>query len=135
MERDGRLIGRSPPRSSSPDLFRGPFEALAPVDVQATLAELCAQVCGQSLLTLAPACTHLAVCGGGALNRHLMSRLQAALPGCRVVSSGVFGLPPLQVEATAFAWLARQAILRQTVNVESITGARGARILGAIYPA
>jgi len=61
--------------------------------------------------------------------------LQAALPQARVCSSGAVGLPPLQVEATAFAWLARQAVLRETGSVKSVTGARGARILGAIYPA
>jgi anhydro-N-acetylmuramic acid kinase len=64
-----------------------------------------------------------------------MSRLQALLPGCEVVDSDAHGLPPLQVEATAFAWLAKQCIERKTASLKSVTGARGARILGAIYPA
>ena len=38
-----------------------------------------------------------------------MRRLQALLPGAQVVSSAEAGLPPLQVEAAAFAWLARKA--------------------------
>jgi len=41
----------------------------------------------------------------------------------------------MQVEAAAFAWLARQAVLRKTASLKSVTGAQGARILGAIYPA
>ena len=45
------------------------------------------------------------------------------------------GLPPLEVEAAAFAWLARQCILGLPGNLASVTGAKGPRILGAIYPA
>ena len=75
------------------------------------------------------------VCGGGALNTHLMQRLAHHLPGCQVQSSDARGLPPLQVEATAFAWLARETCLRQTASLQKVTGAQGARILGAIYPA
>jgi anhydro-N-acetylmuramic acid kinase len=41
----------------------------------------------------------------------------------------------LQVEAAAFAWLARQCVLRQPLALESTTGARGARVLGAVWPA
>ena len=64
-----------------------------------------------------------------------MQRLQALLPGVRVDSSVLHGLPPLQVEAAAFAWLARQTLLNKTGSLKSVTGARGARVLGAVYPA
>jgi anhydro-N-acetylmuramic acid kinase len=53
----------------------------------------------------------------------------------RVSSSAEWGLPPLQVEATAFAWLARKTVLREKLALQSVTGARGARVLGCIYPA
>jgi anhydro-N-acetylmuramic acid kinase len=76
----------------------------------------------------------LIVCGGGALNGHLMRRLSAHLPGMDVVSSEQCGLPPLQVEAAAFAWLAFKALRRETASLKSVTGARGARVLGALYP-
>jgi anhydro-N-acetylmuramic acid kinase len=135
-------FAKPPPKSTGRDLFNLPwltaklrgFEALAPVNVQATLTELTARTCSTSLHDNLPHCTSLIVCGGGAFNRHLMNRLQASLPQCAVGASDAFGLPPLQVEATAFAWLARQAILRQTASVPSVTGAQGARILGGIYP-
>jgi anhydro-N-acetylmuramic acid kinase len=134
---------KPPPKSTGRDLFNGPWLStclsgmgqLAPQDVQATLTELTARACARSLDDLSPDCETLIVCGGGALNQHLMHRLQAGLPHCEVVSSSDRGLPPLQVEATAFAWLAQQAMLRKTASLESVTGARGARILGAIYPA
>ena len=136
-------FAKKPPKSTGRDLFNGPWlsvrlaglEQLPPQDVQATLAELTAQACAISLMNLSAACETLIVCGGGALNLHLMGRLQSALPRCQVVSSSDRGLPPLQVEATAFAWLARQTLLRKTASLKSVTGARGARILGAIYPA
>jgi anhydro-N-acetylmuramic acid kinase len=52
----------------------------------------------------------------------------------RVSSSEAHGLPPLQVEAAAFAWLAYKAVHRETASLKSVTGAQGARVLGAIYP-
>ena len=137
------FFAKPPPKSTGRDLFNAPWlqarlagmEGLAPQDVQATLTELTAQACAHSLLATAPHCSTIIVCGGGALNTHLMASLQRSLPDCQVTSSEEFGLPPLQVEATAFAWLARQAIRGETASLKSVTGARGARILGAIYPA
>lgn len=141
---DEPFFCRPPPKSTGRDLFnpnwlasklvRAGTPAVQDVqDVQATLTELTAVACARSLLSVAPHCTALKVCGGGALNRHLMARLQAALPVCSVASTAESGLPPLQVEATAFAWLALQTVNGKTASVKSVTGARGARILGAIY--
>jgi anhydro-N-acetylmuramic acid kinase len=140
---DEPFFAKLPPKSTGRDLFNDPWlasklaglEALPPQDVQATLVELTALSCARSLLDACPAGQTLVVCGGGALNDHLMARLQAALSNCRVTSSLALGLPPLQVEATAFAWLARQTMLGRTSSVKSVTGALGARILGGIYPA
>jgi anhydro-N-acetylmuramic acid kinase len=64
-----------------------------------------------------------------------MARLRRALAPIRVVSSNERGLPPDQVEATAFAWLARAFVRRQPGNIAAVTGASGPRILGALYPA
>jgi anhydro-N-acetylmuramic acid kinase len=60
--------------------------------------------------------------------------LAAQLPGRQVLSSDKLGLPPLQVEAAAFAWLAFKTLRRETSSLPSVTGAKGARVLGAIYP-
>ena len=133
-----------PPKSTGRDLFNRPWldahltrfaDTLPAQDVQATLTELTALVCAKSLLRHAPACESLIVCGGGAHNGYLMRRLAVALDPRPVESSAAFGMPPLQVEATAFAWLARQWVLQRTASLESVTGARGARMLGAMYPA
>lgn len=124
-----------------------------PQDVQATLTELTAWSSAKALRDWAlkdgtlrdgaqqkshPATASpksLLVCGGGALNHALMRRLQVHLPEVEVVSSDAAGIPPLQVEAVAFAWLARQTWLGRTSNLPAVTGARGPRVLGAIYPA
>ncbi len=137
------FIGKVPPKSTGRDLFNPAwlqqymqgFDDVAPVDVQATLTELTALAAAKNVKVFAGNAKTLVVCGGGALNGHLMRRLQAALPSMVVASSEAFGLPPLQVEAAAFAWLARKAIQRETASFESVTGAQGSRILGAIYPA
>ena len=108
---------------------------LIPVDVQATLAELTAMTCAAGVSSYGKNSKSLIVCGGGAFNAHLMARIQAHLPGLAVISSEACGLPPMQVEAAAFAWLASQAVNRVTASLPKVTGAKGARILGAIYPA
>jgi len=108
---------------------------LREVDVQATLCALTAKTCAQSIERVSPHATELIVCGGGALNAHLMHLLKIYLPKMNVVSSELRGLPPLQVEAAAFAWLARQCMKGETASLKSVTGAQGARILGAIYQA
>ena len=64
-----------------------------------------------------------------------MARLQAACPGLQVTATDALGLPALQVEAAAFAWLAREALALRPGNLPSVTGAAGPRVLGAIYPA
>ena len=136
-------FGKPPHKSTGRDLFSHAwldrqlqaFGTAAPADVQATLAELTARACAVDVLRHEPGLAHLVVCGGGAFNGHLMRRLAALLPHAKVASSADWGLPPLQVEATAFAWLARKAVLREKLALQSTTGARGARVLGCIYPA
>ncbi len=131
-----------PPKSTGRDLFNpvwlntrlSGFHDARPADVQATLLECTAVSCATDLHRYGDGSRTLIVCGGGALNTALMHRLQTALPGVTVATSSRFGLPPLQVEAAAFAWLARKAIRRETGSLQSITGTLGARVLGAIYP-
>ena len=130
----------APPKSTGRDLFNATWlqhhlqNEFAAVDVQATLCEFTALAIANDLKRYAPDAKQLWVCGGGALNGHLMSRLQLHVPGVQVASSEAHGLPPLQVEAAAFAWLAAKTMRRETASLESVTGARGARVLGAIYP-
>ncbi|OYW28388.1 MAG: hypothetical protein B7Z51_08205 [Methyloversatilis sp. 12-65-5] len=76
----------------------------------------------------------IAVCGGGAFNTHLMNRLQAHT-SAQVISTSRLGVAPDSVESLAFAWLARRTLRGEAGNVPNVTGARGPRILGAVWPA
>ena len=104
-------------------------------DVQATLLELTAQSIATAIAQHCAGAQAVYVCGGGAHNRALMARLLVLLPALRVADTGVLGLDADWVEATAFAWLAQQCVLRQPANLPEVTGAQGPRVLGAIYPA
>ena len=135
-------LSKRPPKSTGRDLFNpawlqqhlGDLTDLPAQDVQATLTAFTAQACVRDLSEHAPSAKELIVCGGGALNRHLMALLAQGLPGVQVTGSEQHGLPPLQVEAAAFAWLAFKAMRREPASLSSVTGARGARVLGALYP-
>ncbi len=139
------FFAADPPKSTGRDRFnpiwldreigtRGGAMAVDPRDVQATLAELTAWACARDLLRHAPEAERLIVCGGGALNSHLMQRLSMLLPGIPIAASDSAGLPANQVESVAFAWLARACIQRQPGNLPAVTGAAGPRVLGSIYP-
>ncbi|MCJ0761797.1 anhydro-N-acetylmuramic acid kinase [Variovorax terrae] len=137
------FLAKAPPKSTGRDLFNpswlqsrlAGFGTAAPADVQATLAEFTASACVADLQRHGKDSQLLIVCGGGALNTYLMQRLQAGLPGVAVESSQAHGLPPLQVEAAAFAWLAHRTLGHASGNLASVTGAAGPRVLGAVYPA
>jgi anhydro-N-acetylmuramic acid kinase len=135
-------FAKPPPKSTGRDLFNANWLARAlagttldPADVQATLLELTARAAIDALRAEAAGTRELLVCGGGAFNGALMRRLAALWPGLHVTSTASAGLPPLQVEAAAFAWLARQCCEGLPGNDPGVTGARGPRVLGAIHPA
>lgn len=107
----------------------------APADVQATLLEMTALSIIDSLTAAQQNTETLLVCGGGAHNGALMRRLQSLLPSACVSSTAAQGVPPDWVEAMAFAWLAHCCLEQIPANRPSVTGARGLRVLGAIYPA
>ncbi len=141
------FLQQPPPKSTGRDLFHadwlaGHLSASAtsaadarPADVQATLTEFTARACAGAVQRFGHGGGELLVCGGGAFNTQLMQRIAALLPGVTVDTTAARGLPPQQVEAAAFAWLARQALLGLPGNLPAVTGARGPRILGAIHPA
>lgn len=106
----------------------------AAVDVQATLLELTASSIAKAVQEWIGVPAELVVCGGGAHNRVLLRRLSELMPHTQIVSSDDLGVGADWVEAMAFAWLARQALLGRTGNLPVVTGSRGPRVLGAIYP-
>lgn len=107
--------------------------ALEPGVVQATLLAYTVECTRRDVAGLGGG--RLLVCGGGACNGALMRALAEALPGWQVETTAAAGLDPLWVEATAFAWLARQTVLGLAGNLPAVTGAQGPRVLGGYYPA
>lgn len=108
------------------------FSELPEQDVQATLAELSAMTIANALAAYVET-SNLYLCGGGARNDYLRGRIQSYLPRCRVMTTAELGIPPDDVEAAAFAWLAHQSINHLTGNLPSVTGAREAAVLGGVY--
>lgn len=107
--------------------------ALAPADVQATLLELTVRSVTDAIARHAPDAEEVLACGGGLHNPVLMQRLGEALAPRKLMSTASFGVDPDFLEATAFAWLARQRLLELPGNLPAVTGARGPRVLGAVY--
>lgn len=62
-----------------------------------------------------------------------MEAIAARFPG-RTSSTEALGVPPMEVEAAAFAWLAARFLDRLPGNLPAVTRATGLRILGALYP-
>ncbi len=131
----------SPPKSTGRDFFN--IEWLegclsggeAAVDVQATLLHLTAITIADAIHRDCQTVKEVYICGGGAHNKLLIERLREALPDRKVSLTDDLGVAADWVEAYAFAWLAQQAILAKPINLAAVTGAKGERILGAIYPA
>ena len=144
--RSDPFFTKAPPKSTGRDLFHlawlntklAPFSSIAPVDVQATLAALTATTIADAIQSYAAGASATYVCGGGAHNTYLMQLLKQALQqhglSCSLQSTDTLGVAPNHVEALAFAWLAHRFTQGKSGNLAEVTGAKGPRILGALYP-
>lgn len=138
---DETFFKLAPPKSSGRDLFNmGWLKTLLQgnekaEDVQATLLELTCQSIVQSVRQHCPGAQELYLCGGGAHNLALFSRLASLLEDCKVQTTSDLGVDSDYLEAIAFAWLAQQTLHGKTANLPLVTGARHPCVLGAICPA
>lgn len=137
---DERYFRVPPPKSTGREHFHLDWlrarlggESRKPEDVQATLVELTAHSVADAVRTHAGSARGLLVCGGGTHNPLLMHALQSALAPLPVSSTAEYGVDPDYVEATAFAWLARERLAGRPGNLPSVTGATGLRVLGGIF--
>lgn len=132
----------APPKSTGRDLFNHLWlndflnnTNYRPNDVARTLLELTACSIHRSLMEHCGAVDEIYLCGGGAKNGLLVRQLQSLLGDIKLNNIDELGIGIDWAEAVAFAWLARQCLHQQTANLPEVTGAKGARILGAIYQA
>jgi len=133
----------APPKSTGRELFNFSWleRMLAsnnndtkPEDVLATLAEYTATCIANDLTRHFTQCDEIFICGGGAYNPYLCSRIES-LSCLPVQSTQKIGIDPNWVEGIAFAWLAKQTLEKKPGNVPSVTGANQYCILGGIYQA
>lgn len=136
-----------PPKSTGRELFNltwlqaklekiiSKTPALSPQDVQATLVALTVESIAQALDKIQ---SHLPcrlfVCGGGAKHPFIMNGLRERLPQWQVQTTETVGFDVDYVEAAAFAWLAYRRMQNLPANLPSVTGAKSAVCLGAIFP-
>lgn len=129
-----------PPKSTGRDLFNDAWLAqhlaannYRPQDVACTLVSLTAHSIYNALQHHCRDVDEVYLCGGGAHNALLVEQLQNLLGGKKVETTDNLGIGVDWVEAIAFAWLAELCLSQQTASLPEVTGAKGARILGAIY--
>lgn len=135
------FLAAAPPKSTGRELFGRGWLAerlapgLAPSDVQSTLADFTARCIVDAIGRFCPGTQEIYLAGGGARNASLVARITALAGPRQVAATDALGVPAAQVEALAFAWLAMKCARREPVDLGPVTGARGPRILGALYPA
>lgn len=130
-----------PPKSTGRDMFHLEWlqtflsDHYAAADTQATLLALSAHAIADAVHIHCPEAEEIYLCGGGAHNSALRKKLEELLQPLPIALTDMLGIDADWVEATAFAWLAYQTLHGHPSNLPEVTGARGYRVLGAIYPA
>ncbi len=128
-----------PPKSTGTDYFsaqwleQNQLLEVSDYDLLASLTELTALSIVRGLSYLPYEVDECFVCGGGAHNNFLLERIGQHLPDRLITTTEHLGISPDWVEAMAFAWLARQTLLRQPGNLPAVTNAQKLTILGAVY--
>ena len=102
-------------------------------DVAATLIELTVSSIRDAIAAWAQDTQQVIACGGGCQNEYLMQELAKRIYPIRLTTTTEFGINPDWVEATAFAWLARQTLTQKPGNAHHSTGAKHPCVLGGIY--
>ncbi|MDQ7089983.1 MAG: anhydro-N-acetylmuramic acid kinase [Methylococcales bacterium] len=128
-----------PPKSTGKEYFSRDwlmqhldgFTSSPAEDIQATLCQLTADSIIDAIRQHGEQIETLLICGGGVHNHYLLSLLAAE--GYQVESTLTEGVHPDYVEATAFAWLAKQTMNHLAGNLTKVTGASSPVILGGIY--
>lgn len=131
-----------PPKSTGRDLFNNKWlnnhlgnKNYQPNDVAHTLVALTAHSIHNALKEHCGTVDEVYLCGGGAKNGLLIHQLKLLLGDTKLSNIDELGIGTDWAEAIAFAWLAKGCLHGQTTNLAEVTGASGARILGAIYQA
>jgi anhydro-N-acetylmuramic acid kinase len=138
------FFAKMPPKSTGREDFhldwllaflRDDYADVLAEDIQATLLALTAQSVADAVIKTGFTTGELWLCGGGAYNRALQQKLAELLPHFSLHNTDDIGIAPTWIEASAFAWLAKQTLQGLSGNLPAVTGATGKRILGGIFQA
>lgn len=130
-----------PPKSTGRELFNeqllrqtfGSQLKRAPLDALATITYFTAHSIAESYRRFFPhRLNEVIVSGGGARNRTLMRHLTRLLAPAAVHSIERYGIPAQAKEPVAFAFLALTAVKGRANHLPAATGAKKARVLGAL---
>ncbi|WP_260260825.1 anhydro-N-acetylmuramic acid kinase [Vibrio intestinalis] len=129
------------PKSTGRELFNLPWleailsqHSLSAPDVQRTLCEYTAMTIANEVKRYQVGETpELLVCGGGARNPLIMSRLADLLSEWAVMPTDKKGVDSDNMEAMAFAWLAQRRMANLPSNLPEVTGASKPASLGVLY--
>jgi len=127
-----------PPKSTGRDLFNidwlNKFDLAGhpAEDVQRTILELTVVTINDAIKKFCPGVDEIYICGGGSKNKFLIDRLEE-ITGLSINTTDELNVPSQQVEAAAFAWLAKKCIQKKFNNSPAVTGSKGPRILGVIH--
>src|SRR3990167_5516262 len=100
-------------------------------DIQNTLTELTARTIRDAINRVSTA-NIMWLCGGGAYNTFLIERLKANLPQLIIKSTSEIGIASQWIEATAFAWLAKQTMEHRPGNCPIVCFASHANAVASI---
>ena len=130
-----------PPKSTGRDLFSQDwlkthlqYPHLRGQDVARTLIALTAHTIHDAIAQDCGDVDEVYLCGGGARNSLLVNSIKDMMNGRMLATTDDLGVGVDWVEAVAFAWLAKQTLYNKPSNLPAATGAKGARVLGAIHP-
>lgn len=131
-----------PPKSTGFEYFNSNWinkflkdKNISPSDVQRTLVDLTAESIAIHIENFSKNTDEIILCGGGPKNITLSNALKERMPSIRFSLTDDYGFNSDYLEAIAFAFLARQTLLKKPGNIKSVTGANEEIILGGIYRA
>ncbi len=138
--RDDPFFSKSPPKSTGREYFNlkwaeekfDGFKELDEKDVQTTFCELTATTIISEIEKLSSTATEIIVCGGGRLNKYLISRLEE-LGDKHVSLSEEYSIDGDYIEAAAFAWLAFNNLKDLSIDWPPVTGASKSGKLGVVF--
>jgi len=129
---------KEPPKSTGREYFNeiwlntklANFNPLKDADIQRTLLELTATTIANAANRLQA--DELILCGGGVKNSFLFERI-SNLSQCKVLKSSHYGVDSDFLEAMLFAWLAYKRVHKEKIDFTTVTKAKAASLLGALY--